>query len=125
MVTACHDLSDGGLGVALAEMAVASGIGAQIVDLEGQDPILQYFGEDQGRYLVTLNLDPQGDAMLALRDEARKTGIFCPWIGTTGGEAIWSSARPEPCPSPPSRRPMMAGSLATWKVPPPNRRSAL
>ena len=97
VVTACHDLSDGGLGVALAEMAVASGIGAQIVDLEGQDPVLQYFGEDQGRYLVTVNLDPQGDAMLALWDQARQLGVFCPWIGTTGGTALTlGAARPVP-----------------------------
>ncbi|HLV85022.1 MAG TPA: AIR synthase-related protein, partial [Devosia sp.] len=97
VVTACHDLSDGGLGIALAEMAVASGIGAQIVDLEGQDPVLQYFGEDQGRYLVTVNLDPQGDAMLALWDQARQLGVFCPWIGTTGGTALTlGAARPVP-----------------------------
>ena len=29
-VTACHDLSDGGLGVALAEMAIAGGLGADV-----------------------------------------------------------------------------------------------
>jgi len=97
VVTACHDLSDGGLGVALAEMAIAGGMGAQIVDLEGQDPVLQYFGEDQGRYLVTLNLDPQGDAMLALWEDAKKRGVFCPWIGTTGGaDLVLGAARPVP-----------------------------
>ena len=97
VVTACHDLSDGGLGVALAEMAIASGIGANIVDLEGQDPVLQYFGEDQGRYLVTLNLDPQGDAMLALWEDAQKRGVFCPWIGTTGGsDLVLGAARAVP-----------------------------
>tara|TARA_R110002020_G_scaffold134603_2_gene300695 strand:+ start:1507 stop:3741 length:2235 start_codon:yes stop_codon:yes gene_type:complete len=97
VVTACHDLSDGGLGVALAEMAIAGDIGAQIVDLEGQDPILQYFGEDQGRYLVTLNLDPQGDAMLALWEEAKALGVFCPWIGNTGGtDLVLGAARALP-----------------------------
>lgn len=95
LVTACHDLSDGGLGVGLAEMAIASGIGARIVDIEGQDPVLQYFGEDQGRYLVTLDIDPQSNAMLDLWNEAQALGVFCPWIGTTGGtELVLGAARP-------------------------------
>ncbi|WP_449395486.1 phosphoribosylformylglycinamidine synthase subunit PurL [Devosia riboflavina] len=85
VVTACHDLSDGGLGVALAEMAISGGIGATVVDIEGHDPLLQYFGEDQGRYLVTLNLDPQGEEIAALWAEAKTLDIEAPWIGTTGG----------------------------------------
>ncbi|HUH76324.1 MAG TPA: AIR synthase related protein, partial [Devosia sp.] len=94
IATAVHDLSDGGLGVALAEMAIASGIGANVVDLEGHDPILQYFGEDQGRYLVTVNLDPQGDAIAALWAEAEALGVFAPWIGTTGGtDLVLGAAR--------------------------------
>ena len=88
VVTACHDLSDGGLGVALAEMAMAGGIGAKVTDVEGNDPILTFFGEDQGRYLVTLNLDPQGDEIAALWDEAKNLGIEAPWIGNTGGVTL-------------------------------------
>ncbi len=88
VATACHDLSDGGLGIALAEMAMAGGIGATVTDVEGNDPILTFFGEDQGRYLVTLNLDPQGDEIAALWSEAEALGIFAPWIGTTGGTTL-------------------------------------
>ncbi|WP_375597063.1 phosphoribosylformylglycinamidine synthase subunit PurL [Devosia sp. Naph2] len=95
VVTACHDLSDGGLGVALAEMAIAGGMGANVTDVEGNDPILTFFGEDQGRYLVTLNLDPQGDEIAALWKEAEDLGIFAPWIGTTGGTSLTlGGARP-------------------------------
>ena len=95
VATAVHDLSDGGLAIGLAEMAVASGIGATIVDLNDHDPVLQYFGEDQGRYLVTVSLDPQGADILALWDEAERLGIFAPWIGTTGGSnVILGAARP-------------------------------
>ncbi|KQT44884.1 phosphoribosylformylglycinamidine synthase [Devosia sp. Leaf420] len=94
VVTACHDLSDGGLGVALAEMAIAGGIGATVTDIEDHDPVLQYFGEDQGRYLVTLNLDPQGEEIAALWAEAKTRGIEAPWIGTTGGtELVLGKAR--------------------------------
>jgi phosphoribosylformylglycinamidine synthase II len=97
VVTACHDLSDGGLGVALAEMAMAGGIGASVTDVEGNDPILTFFGEDQGRYLVTVNLDPQGPEIAALWKEAEALGIFAPWIGTTGGTALaLGAARPVP-----------------------------
>ncbi len=49
-VNAVHDVSDGGLLVAIAEMAMASGLGARIdvaLDAAGA------FGEDQGRYVVT------------------------------------------------------------------------
>jgi phosphoribosylformylglycinamidine synthase len=93
--TAVHDLSDGGLAVGLAEMAIASGIGANVVDVDGHDPILHFFGEDQGRYLVTVNLDPQGDELAALWQKAETLGIFAPWIGTTGGDAlVLGAARP-------------------------------
>ncbi len=95
VATACHDLSDGGLAVGLAEMAIASGIGATVTDLTDQDPILQYFGEDQGRYLVTVDLDPQGDELAALWRDAEAAGVFAPWIGTTGGdELVLGAARP-------------------------------
>jgi phosphoribosylformylglycinamidine synthase II len=97
VVTACHDLSDGGLAVGLAEMAIASGIGARVNDLEDHDTILQYFGEDQGRYLVTLNLHPQGDEIADLWRRAEAAGVFAPWIGTTGGtDLVLGAARPLP-----------------------------
>ncbi|AVF06010.1 MULTISPECIES: phosphoribosylformylglycinamidine synthase subunit PurL [Devosia] len=88
VATACHDLSDGGLGVALAEMAMAGDMGATVTDVEGNDPVLTFFGEDQGRYLVTLNLDPQGPEIVALWKEAEAQGIFAPWIGSTGGTTL-------------------------------------
>lgn len=97
VVTACHDLSDGGLAIGLAEMAMASGIGARVTDVEGNDPVKTFFGEDQGRYLVTLNLDPQGDAIAALWAEAKSLGIHAPWIGTTGGsDLVLGAARAVP-----------------------------
>ena len=88
IATAVHDLSDGGLAVGLAEMAMASGIGAEVVRSADFDPIPQFFGEDQGRYLVTVDLDPDGDEIEALWAEAKALGIFAPWIGTTGRRRI-------------------------------------
>nr|WIE89312.1 phosphoribosylformylglycinamidine synthase subunit PurL [Mesorhizobium sp. WSM4875] len=88
IVTAAHDVSDGGLAVALAEMAMASGIGAIIPGLTGTDPIPVWFGEDQGRYLLTLSIDPQSGEWDRIRAEQGKLGIFAPWIGTTGGDML-------------------------------------
>jgi phosphoribosylformylglycinamidine synthase subunit PurL len=84
--TACHDLSDGGLAVALAEMAMASGIGATIEVPADLDPIQVFFGEDQARYLVTMPFDD--GAMRAMIDEARSLGIRVPCIGRTGGTSL-------------------------------------
>src|SRR5262249_3950517 len=52
-VSAVHDISDGGLLVALAEMALAGNLGAKIEAAAGIPIHAWCFGEDQGRYLVT------------------------------------------------------------------------
>ena len=51
-VAACHDLSDGGLLVALTEMGMAGGRGATLDQPGDMPPHAWLFGEDQGRYLV-------------------------------------------------------------------------
>ncbi|HEV7417616.1 MAG TPA: phosphoribosylformylglycinamidine synthase subunit PurL, partial [Tianweitania sediminis] len=90
-----HDVSDGGLAVALAEMAMASGIGATVPGLEDIDPVPVFFGEDQNRYLVAMDLDPQDGALEDIWREAEEAGIFAPWIGTTGGSDLkLAHARP-------------------------------
>jgi phosphoribosylformylglycinamidine synthase len=86
VVTACHDLSDGGLAVALAEMAMASGIGAEIDAPNEWDAVKVFFGEDQGRYLVTLPFDD--DLLTATIDRARAAGVRVPCIGRTGGTSL-------------------------------------
>ncbi|TPJ35421.1 phosphoribosylformylglycinamidine synthase subunit PurL [Mesorhizobium sp. B2-8-3] len=97
IVTSAHDVSDGGLAIALAEMAMASGIGAVVPGLTGTDPIPVWFGEDQGRYLLTLSIDPQSGEWDRIREEQGMLGIFAPWIGTTGGRELkLGEARPIP-----------------------------
>ena len=52
-VRAVHDVSDGGLLVAVAEMALAGAIGVQLFPYEGKLPAhAAWFGEDQGRYVM-------------------------------------------------------------------------
>jgi len=82
-VTACHDLSDGGLAVAVAEMALAGGIGATVTAPAGALPLHAWlFGEDQARYLVTT---PDAPAVLAA---ARAAGVAAAVIGETGGPGL-------------------------------------
>jgi phosphoribosylformylglycinamidine synthase II len=86
-LTAVHDVSDGGLAVALAEMAIASGIGADVQLPVDMDPIPVWFGEDQGRYLVTIS-DADPGLVRDIQDEAAELGLAAPWIGETGGTEL-------------------------------------
>ncbi len=81
-VTACHDLSDGGLAVALAEMALTGGIGASLSIPNGPQPTAWLFGEDQARYLITAT---DGEALCA---RAAAAGVEAETIGQTGGDAL-------------------------------------
>jgi phosphoribosylformylglycinamidine synthase subunit PurL len=54
VVTAVHDCSDGGLAVTLAEMALASNIGCSCNGVLNMVPERWWFGEDQGRFVVTV-----------------------------------------------------------------------
>jgi phosphoribosylformylglycinamidine synthase subunit PurL len=84
-VTACHDVSDGGLLVALAEMAMASGIGMRLIGpAAGMPPHAFWFGEDQGRYVVTV--EARDAAALVAR--AGEAGVPAFVLGTTGGRAL-------------------------------------
>jgi phosphoribosylformylglycinamidine synthase II len=81
-VTAVHDVSDGGLAVALAEMAMASSIGATVD--RPDDAAAAFFGEDQGRYILTAG----ADRLEALAEHARAAGVALQRIGETGGAAL-------------------------------------
>ncbi|MEH3107432.1 MAG: phosphoribosylformylglycinamidine synthase subunit PurL [Sphingomonas fennica] len=79
LATAVHDIADGGLAVALAEMALAGGIGAEI---DGSHDTGWWFGEDQARYLVTTD---DAEALVAALGKRAEVVTA---IGTTGGEMV-------------------------------------
>jgi phosphoribosylformylglycinamidine synthase len=79
-LSAVHDVSDGGLAVALAEMAMAGGIGAQVV-ASGLD---YAFGEDQGRYVAAASQE-EATRIVA---EATAANVPVARIGVTGGTAL-------------------------------------
>src|SRR5712671_1071843 len=83
--TAAHDVSDGGLLVALAEMGIAGGIGARLEGAPGSTvPHAYWFGEDQARYIVTVPAEQAGLVLAKMKG----AGVPCARIGTTGGDAI-------------------------------------
>ncbi|MGJ0505085.1 MAG: phosphoribosylformylglycinamidine synthase subunit PurL [Methylocystis sp.] len=83
-VSAAHDLSDGGLAVALAEMALAGDIGAEIMDLPSGLSHAALFGEDQARYLLSV---PHGNAA-RIAQQGAAAGVPVQAIGRTGGDAL-------------------------------------
>ena len=87
LVASCHDCSDGGLGVALAEKAFAGGLGMKI-DLTGvpqsgverDDELL--FSESQSRFIVTVSPKHRGDF------ERTMQGNVVGLIGTVTDEPV-------------------------------------
>jgi phosphoribosylformylglycinamidine synthase len=111
-VRACHDLSEGGLGVSLAEMAFTGGLGLE-VDLAkapvtgGMREDLLLFSESNGRLLVEV---PEGDTEAF---EGLMKGSTVAWIGSVtkqprlvvkkGGETVLDLANEE--------------TIKAWKTP--------
>jgi phosphoribosylformylglycinamidine synthase len=82
LVGAVHDLSDGGLVVAAAEMALASQVGVILDPIGGPNAHAALFGEDQGRYLLSTGA---ADAILA---RANHHGISARRVGVATGDAL-------------------------------------
>ena len=78
-VRACHDVSDGGLLVAVAEMALAGGVGAT---LQPERDHAFWFGEDQARYVVATRDAP------SLLAQAASAGVPAQAIGMAGGDDL-------------------------------------
>ncbi|HTC09085.1 MAG TPA: phosphoribosylformylglycinamidine synthase subunit PurL [Acetobacteraceae bacterium] len=83
IVRACHDVSDGGLLVAIAEMAMAGNTGVRLSahprDIPGH---AFWFGEDQGRYVLAVP-----DFAMTLR-AAEAANIPAMRLGTSGGRDL-------------------------------------
>src|SRR5581483_205707 len=81
-VTAVHDLSDGGLVVAAAEMALASNLGLELSPTSQLHAHGFLFGEDQGRYLIA-TADPE-----PIVAAAHAAGLNVALAGQAGGDAF-------------------------------------
>ena len=82
IATAAHDLSEGGLAIALAEMALRKKIGATVRLLNHEDPFIALFSESPGRILVTTTRD-RVDQLI---NTAKFHRVKAKEIGTTGGD---------------------------------------
>ena len=84
---AVHDVSNGGILVAVAEMSLAGGVGSH-VELDFADEALtieaMMFGEDQGRFIVSIDRSMNERII----DASNKAGVFIRFIGDTGGNDI-------------------------------------
>ncbi|MCD9199700.1 phosphoribosylformylglycinamidine synthase subunit PurL [Aeromicrobium wangtongii] len=81
VVESAHDLSDGGLAVALAEASFRHGVGVT-VDLD--DPFVELFSESSARAMVVVAED-RHEALVSL---AEKHGVDLASVGRTGGDTI-------------------------------------
>ena len=82
IATAAHDLSEGGLAIALAEMALRKKIGATVRLLNHADPFIALFSESPGRILITTTRD-RVDQLI---NTAKFHRVKAKEIGTTGGD---------------------------------------
>ena len=87
LFASCHDVSDGGLAVCLAECAMLSGEGAMVLlnksDFASDHPSSALlFGEAQGRIVVTVRTEKQ---FTKLKERASSARIRAIWLGTVGG----------------------------------------
>jgi phosphoribosylformylglycinamidine synthase II len=78
-LTAVHDVSGGGLAVALAEMAAVAGRGVTAPEIESRDEL---FTEAPGRYLLATSDAP------ALLARAADAGVPAVVIGQAGGDLV-------------------------------------
>ena len=89
LATAAHDVSDGGLACALAEMAIAAEAGMDVdldplVELRGGSGETNLFGEGPGGIVLAAT----GERAIQLLERAEATGVPAVELGTVGGDRI-------------------------------------
>ncbi len=81
---AVHDLSDGGLGCAAAELALASECGLHLHASPDLSAAAWFFGEDQGRYLLVV----AADSAASIIEDAKAAGLHAEHVGAMDGESV-------------------------------------
>jgi phosphoribosylformylglycinamidine synthase len=84
LLQSAHDLSEGGLAIALAESCIAGGLGAHVVLDDGLPAVASLFSESQSRILVSVAPD-DAEMLLDLLD-----GMELPYslLGEVAGDAL-------------------------------------
>ncbi len=90
-VRACHDLADGGLAVAVAELCLAANVGAVLEPAPADASEAGWlFGEDQGRWLLAVPPARLPELLAA----ATASGVLARPVGTLGGDALTLGRHP-------------------------------
>jgi phosphoribosylformylglycinamidine synthase subunit PurL len=87
LIRTAHDLGDGGMAVALAEMAVLSGVGATLEDAQptaAQRVDSYWFGEGPSRVVIAI----EETSVDLLVDRSRRQGVSAQRLGRVGGESL-------------------------------------
>ena len=88
MISAAHDVSDGGVATTLVEMAMRSGIGARLWVPDGLDPFVLLFSESAGRAVVVVprSEEQRFTAMCGARElTAERIGVVDSGLGADAG----------------------------------------
>jgi phosphoribosylformylglycinamidine synthase len=90
-ILACHDVSDGGLLVAVAEMAMEGGVGVHLLSpAPGLPAHAFWFGEDQGRYVVAAS----ASGLARILKEAAEARVPSTRLGRSGGGDLTLPGQP-------------------------------
>ncbi|MCL2025042.1 MAG: phosphoribosylformylglycinamidine synthase subunit PurL [Coriobacteriia bacterium] len=84
LLTSAHDCSEGGIAVALAESAIAGGLGCTVMLDDGLTPTATLFSETQSRIVVTCVADDVENVIEALADAQVPYSV----IGEVGGDCV-------------------------------------
>ena len=96
LIDACKDLSDGGIGIALAELCIMSKVGCEIISPKSLNVSQWLFGEDQARYIIITNKSE------AIMNKAKSMNIEAKIIAKacTTGKSLFEidsiTSRPKP-----------------------------
>jgi len=83
-VLACHDISEGGIACALAEMCIGNKIGVEIAPTSGLRPDIEMFSESNTRWLCEVGLDAREEFENGLRSHQ----VAFTLLGRTGGGSL-------------------------------------
>jgi len=85
LLNSVHDISSGGILVALVEMCISGKIGAKIKVPKGKINLYEYlFGEDQSRYLIEINNKNKDEVIKILKENS----IYYEIIGKTQKDSL-------------------------------------
>jgi phosphoribosylformylglycinamidine synthase len=91
LVKAAHDISDGGLGIALAEMALATKTGLQIT-IASDTPHVALFGEKPSRAVIAI----EKAAYYAVKGEVEAVGLPVTELGVVSGDYLQVATKEKP-----------------------------